>query len=63
SAGFPNGRLLSDPVIDVTLAVALLELSGNPAPHTATTLVGVLNPATNDLALSGEFPFVAEPHQ
>lgn len=63
SAGFPNGRLLSDPVIDVTLAVALLELTGDPAPHTATTLVGVLNPAANDLAFADEFPFLAAPHQ
>lgn len=61
-AGFPNGRLLSDPVVDVTLAVALLELSGDPAPHAATALVGVLNPPANDLAFQTEFPFVAAPH-
>lgn len=62
AAGFPNGRLLSDPVIDVTLAVALLELTGDTPPHTATTLVGLLNPAENDKAFPAEFPFLASPH-
>jgi len=62
-AGFPNGRLLSDPVVDVTLAVALLELTGDPAPHTPTALVGVLNLPENDLAFSTDFPFVAPAHQ
>jgi len=62
-AGFPNGRMLEDPVIDVTLAVALLELTGEQPPHTAVDLVGVLNPAANDLAFSTEFPFLAAPHQ
>lgn len=61
-AGFPNGRLLTDPVIDVTLAVALLELTGDPAPHAPTALVGVLNPAANDREFADEFPFLAEPH-
>lgn len=63
AAGFPNGRLLTDPVIGVTLAVALLELTGEPAPHTALDLVGALNPAANDLEFSDEFPFLADPHQ
>ena len=61
-AGFPNGRLLTDPVIAVTLAVALLELTGDPAPHTALDLVGALNPPANDLAFDADFPFLADPH-
>lgn len=61
-AQFPNGRRLEDPVIDITLAVALLELTGDPAPHTAGALVGVLNPAANDLAFSATFPFLADAH-
>lgn len=63
AAGFPNGRLLTDPVMDVTLAVALLELTGDPAPHTAVSLVGVLNPTENDLPLQAAFPYLAAPHQ
>ena len=63
AAGFPNGRLLTDPVIAVTLAVALLELTGDPAPHTPTALVGLLNPTANDRALEAEFPFLASPNQ
>ena len=62
-AGFPNGRMLQDPVIDVTLAVALLELGGEQPPHTAIDLVGVLNPAANDLEFETNFPFLAAPHQ
>ena len=62
SSGFPNGRDLSAPVIDVTLAVALLELTGDSPPHAATDLVGVLNPAANDKEFSSEFPFLASPH-
>ena len=61
-AGFPNGRLLTDPVIGVTLALALLELTGDPAPHTALDLVGALNPDANDLEFSADFPFLADPH-
>lgn len=61
-AGFPNGRLLTDPVMDVTLAVALLELTGDPAPHSVDALVGVLNPTANDLEFSAQFPFLADPH-
>jgi len=61
-SGFPNGRNLSAPVIDVTLAVALLELTGDTPPHTPTDLVGVLNPAGNDKELSTTFPYLASPH-
>jgi hypothetical protein len=47
AAGFPNGRKLEDPVIDVTLAVLLLDLTKHPAD----TLAKVpLNPAKNDVA-------------
>lgn len=62
SAGFPNGRMLADPVIDVTLAVALLELTGDPAPHAPGALVGVLNPPANDKAFNTAFPFLATAH-
>lgn len=63
ASGFPNGRNLTDPVIDVTLAVALLELTGDSAPHTPDALVGVLNPSENDKAFQDAFPFLATPHQ
>jgi hypothetical protein len=61
-AGFPNGRTLPDPVIDVTLAVVLLDLSA--AGQTATTLAEVpVNPPANDVAFTSEFPYLAAPHQ
>lgn len=57
-SGFPNGRRLTDPVIDVTLALVLLDL----AQHDVTTLVG-LNPSANDKAFLDEFPFLHPPHR
>ena len=60
-AGFPNGRLLSDPVVDVTLAVILLDLS--VGGQSALTLAQVpVNPPENDKAFLTEFPYLAEPH-
>jgi hypothetical protein len=59
TAGFPNGRLPTDPVIDVTLAVIMLDLS-EPGQD-ATTLIG-LNPTENDVPFSDDFPFFAPPH-
>ncbi len=58
-AGFPNGRRLADPVMDVTLSVILLDLTVNEP----TTLVGVLNPSENDVAFSDEFPYLADAHE
>ena len=63
NAGFPNGRRLTDPVIDVTLAVVLLDLN----VHAVTALVGVLNPTENDLGVEGAFlsafPYLHPPHE
>ena len=58
-SGFPNGRLLADPVIDVTLALALLDLSVHPV----TLFAGLpLNPAANDENFGAAFPYLAAPH-
>jgi len=67
TAGFPNGRKLADPVVDVTLAVILLDLSSatgcDSGPCTAGTLAALpLNPPMNDKPFSTTFPFVAAPH-
>ncbi len=56
AAGFPNGRRLTDTVIDVTLALVLLDLGVHPV----TALIGV-NPTANDLPFSAKFPFLAPP--
>jgi hypothetical protein len=60
-ASFPNGRGLTDRVVDVTLAVVLLDLA---APgQTATIFADIpLNPAGNDKAFSASFPYLAAPH-
>jgi hypothetical protein len=60
AAGFPNGRHLTDPVVDITLAVVLLDLSQNG--QTASTLANLpLNPPANDKAFSATFPYLAAP--
>lgn len=57
-SGFPNGRALPDPVIDVTLAVLFLDLTKHPA----TTLASIpINPAANDLPFRPAFPYLAAP--
>ena len=61
-AAFPNGRLLTDPVIDITLALALLELTDEAVAQTPASLVGVLNPIANDAEFSDDFPFLAAPN-
>ncbi|WP_298463672.1 DUF4331 family protein [uncultured Erythrobacter sp.] len=56
ASGFPNGRRLEDPVIDVTLGVIFLDL----AVHGAGTLAGVpVNPAANDVPFQAGFPYLA----
>ena len=60
-AGFPNGRRLPDPVIDVTLAVVLLDLTATG--QNAGTLAGLpLNPMANDVAFLTTFPYLAPAH-
>lgn len=55
-AGFPNGRRLADPVMDLTLAVILLDLS----THAVTTLADLpLNPPANDATFQTGFPYLA----
>ena len=57
-SGFPNGRGLTDPVIDITLNVIFLKLSVN-GPG---TLAGVpVNPPANDVPFRAAFPYLAPP--
>ena len=58
-SGFPNGRRLQDPVMDVTLAIILLDMT----VHGPGILAGLpLNPTANDLGVEGaflsEFPYL-----
>lgn len=54
ASGFPNGRQLNDPVVDVTLAVLLLDMT----KHSPALLAGLpLNPP-NDNTLVASFPFL-----
>lgn len=57
-AGFPNGRRYLDPVVDVTLGVALLDLRVH-SPALLATLP--LNPNGVDQPLPTSFPFLAPP--
>lgn len=57
-SGFPNGRDLDDPVIDLVLAAIFLDLSRHPV----TTFVGLpVNPNVFDQPLRTTFPFYARP--
>ena len=66
AAGFPNGRRLQDPVIDVTLGVLLLRLGTGTCGAgmcSAATLASVpINPGMNDRAFLTTFPYLAPAH-
>ena len=55
ASGFPNGRQLNDPVIDITLAVLLLDMT----KHSPALLAGLpLNPPADSTLLT-TFPYFA----
>lgn len=57
-SGFPNGRRLADPVVDVTLGIIFLDLTRTGAG----TLAGVpVNPANDGVTLRTTFPYLAAP--
>lgn len=64
AAGWPNGRGFDDPVVDRLLAAALLRISGAAPPHTINTLVGVINPVSDETGapLPATFPFLRPAH-
>jgi hypothetical protein len=55
-SGFPNGRMLKDPVIDITLAVLFLDLKSEPATAFATL---PLDPTTTGVAEPATFPYLS----
>jgi hypothetical protein len=57
-AGFPNGRRLTDPVIDITLAFLFIDLT--KAPKTALANLP-LGPTANDMPFRPDFPYLAPP--
>lgn len=60
ASGFPNGRTLTDPVIDVTLAILFLDV--NAAGQSPATLASLpLNPPANDKPFLTSFPYLAAP--
>jgi hypothetical protein len=61
AAGFPNGRRLADQVIDITLAVLLVDLTVfGQGPDIFADLP--LNPGTNDASFDADFPYLAAPN-
>jgi hypothetical protein len=58
-AGFPNGRRLSDDIIDESLRVVLGVLLPNHQAIADTIGDGVDG---NDVSLNTQFPYVAYPH-
>ena len=59
--GFPNGRRLTDPVVDITLGVTLLDLDA-PGQNAASFAAIPLNPAGSERGPRAEFPFAGVPH-
>lgn len=58
ASGFPNGRRLQDPVVDVTLAALFLDLD----VHSPLAFFNIaLNPTANDRPFRTEFPYLAPP--
>lgn len=58
-SGFPNGRRLTDSVIDIELAWIFLDLT----KHDANTLANrPLGPQANDVPFRPDFPYLAAPH-
>lgn len=57
---YPNGRTLTDPVVDITLAAVLLKLG----PQQPLSLFAdlPLNPPENDVPFLAEFPYLAPPN-
>jgi hypothetical protein len=56
-SGFPNGRRMQDPVIDLELAALFLDLKTDPVDTLAKL---PLNPSGNDKPLLSGFPFLAD---
>lgn len=57
---YPNGRALTDQVVDITVAAALVDLSGGTPLSVLADLP--LNPEANDVAFKKTFPYLADPH-
>lgn len=58
---FPNGRLLRDPVVDITLAVILLDMTA-PGQNAGTFAATPLNPTSATKPPLPDFPFANTPN-
>jgi hypothetical protein len=57
-SGFPNGRRLTDPVIDIILAYLFIDLT----KHSTMAIANLpINPPANDLPFRPDFPYLAAP--
>lgn len=57
---YPNGRALTDQVVDITIAAALVDLSNGTKLSVLADLP--LNPKANDVPFKDKFPYLADPH-
>lgn len=60
--GFPNGRALEVPVVDIILAAVLINVSSDPGLLQAFATVG-LSQSPNDVAFSDSFPYLGAAHE
>jgi hypothetical protein len=62
-AAYPNGRTLTDPVVDITVTAVLFTLGTEDGQVPLSFLADLpLNPAVNDKEFKSEFPYLADPH-
>ncbi|MEJ7731309.1 MAG: hypothetical protein WKG00_19105 [Polyangiaceae bacterium] len=59
---YPNGRALTDQVVDITIAAALVKLDTDPPTPLNVLAELPLNPVANDVAFKPDFPYLADPH-
>ena len=57
---YPNGRALTDQVVDITVAAALVDLSNGTPLSVLADLP--LNPPANVVPFKTAFPYLADPH-
>jgi hypothetical protein len=58
-SGFPNGRRLQDPVVDLEIAALFLDLKTDPVDTLAKL---PLDPSGNDVPLPATFPYLGAAH-
>lgn len=63
TSGFPNGRALDVPVVDIILAAVLIDVSADPSGLLQAFAAIGLSQSPNDVAFSDTFPYLGAAHE